>query len=292
MRIRKIALGLATAFVLAAPVSGVAFTAPSVVEAATIDMLTTRVTPESSIDVEVVFTLTDDSKLAFANDLDTILSLTLTGSKNVVINGKAKVATVQNGVVYLDDETLVSYVTKTTNTTFTINWPAGLREETVKLFGDFGALARDYACDINVAGTHFDAFQAADGVTSVQINGTTRVNYTVSDGSLVFDGDVSSLFTDLKDKNKVQVTVESLFKKADGIQKASDGNSQVLLSMTRMADGSTLRMVFFQWMRTATSQQRVSSRVQLTAKQLSGLYQADVLRQSSQAFIIQARAGR
>ena len=55
MRIRKIALGLATAFVLAAPVSGVAFTAPSVVEAATIDMLTTRVTPESSIDVEVVF---------------------------------------------------------------------------------------------------------------------------------------------------------------------------------------------------------------------------------------------
>lgn len=223
MRIRKIALGLATAFVLAAPVSGVAFTAPSVVEAATIDMLTTRVTPESSIDVEVVFTLTNDSKVAFANDLDTILSLTLTGSKNVVINGKARVATVQNGVVYLDDETLVNYVTKTTNTTFTINWPAGLREETVKLFGDFGALARDYACDINVAGTHFDAFQAADGVTSVQINGTTRVNYTVSDGSIVFDGDVTSLFADLKDKNKVQVTVESLFKNPDGIQKASDG---------------------------------------------------------------------
>jgi hypothetical protein len=223
MRIRKIALGLATAFVLAAPVSGVAFTAPSVVEAATIDMLTTRVTPESSIDVEVVFTLTDDSKVAFANDLDTILSLTLTGSKNVVINGTVRVATVQDGVVYLDDETLVNYVTKTTNTTFTINWPAGLREETVKLFGDFGALARDYACDINVAGTHFDAFQAADGVTSVQINGTTRVNYTVSDGSIVFDGDVSSLFADLKDKNKVQVTVESLFKNPDGIQKASDG---------------------------------------------------------------------
>ncbi|SEG13414.1 hypothetical protein SAMN04487934_10896 [Eubacterium ruminantium] len=221
MRIRKIALGLATAFVLAAPVSGVAFDNISVVEAATVDMLSTRVTPTAGVDVAVTFFLTDQAKAQFAIDLDAILSLTLTGQKQVVINDVQKTAYVSEGDVYLDETKLVDYIAQTTGNVFEIEWPSGLSAESVKLFGDFGALARDYACVISVEGIGFSDFKAENGVYSVKVNQTDTINYTIDGNSIVFDDDCSDLFENLADVATIKV--ESVFKNADGIQKATDG---------------------------------------------------------------------
>ena len=153
----------------------------------------TKLTPKSGANAKVNFKVTEGNKSTAAKNLSNLLgSVTADGSKKVVkVDGVEKTIANKGGTIYIDDETLDSYVTNkvastSTDVTFEVDANAKNIFSGIKFAG-----SSSYTYDVTVNGVALKNIRVSDGWVTFSADGQ-NFKTDVSNGSLYVVGDVRS----------------------------------------------------------------------------------------------------
>lgn len=140
------------------------------------------------------FTVTEENKIEQAENVNDILALTLTPDTEyaVKVDGVDKVITTDGDYVYVDDMTLVEYVTEcvqTTETAVDITIDTTLSKVLSGFKKAYSVAMGDMDYSVVVGDVTFKNLFYAAGVFETDLNDETEVIFTYEDGTLVFDGD-------------------------------------------------------------------------------------------------------
>ena len=153
----------------------------------------TVISPKQGSTAKVDFEVTNDNKSTAAKNMSSLLgTITANGAKKTVkVDGENKTLENKNGTIYIDDETLDSYVTnkvKSTETTVTFEIDTNAKNifSGIKLAG-----SSSYTYDVTVNGVTFNDIRVSGGWVTFKADGKSY-KADVVDGSLYVKGNVQN----------------------------------------------------------------------------------------------------